>query len=213
MKPEEIIRNWSITQPTGATLPCPRCGMWKMREAICSNALSRRANIYICPECGTDEALEDYPKAGRSKRKLSEWAICRAFGEHEADCTETEDGWLLKIPVALSVTTEEVDDIMCAALEGGITYWCREAEVVGECLGEFGHEQIAQGGELLLHDTEANEVYSLNLRKLMSGISLAVIKGYAHDWFHGNKIDTGMVDAPAADIIIQFALFGEIVYG
>lgn len=30
------------------------------------------------------------------------------------------------------VSDEDIDDIMSAALDGGITYWCRRAEVVGE---------------------------------------------------------------------------------
>ena len=39
--------------------PCPRCGMKRMNPAKVRNALSRYAHVYICPECGTDEALRD----------------------------------------------------------------------------------------------------------------------------------------------------------
>ena len=28
------------------------------------------------------------------------------------------------------VTEEDIDDIMCSALEGGITYWCNAAKVL-----------------------------------------------------------------------------------
>lgn len=32
----------------------------------------------------------------------------------------------------VKLTVEDIDDIMVAALEGGINYWCSEAEVVEE---------------------------------------------------------------------------------
>lgn len=49
----------------------------------------------------------------------------------------------------VKLTVEDIDDIMVAALEGGINYWCSEAEVVEErrC-ADWGHEQIARGGAL-----------------------------------------------------------------
>lgn len=39
--------------------PCPRCGLRRMNPAKVKNALSRYAHVYICPECGMDEALRD----------------------------------------------------------------------------------------------------------------------------------------------------------
>ena len=41
----------------------------------------------------------------------------------------------------VKLTVEDIDDIMVAALEGGINYWCSEAEVVEErrC-ADWGHE-------------------------------------------------------------------------
>lgn len=46
----------------------------------------------------------------------------------------------------VKLTVEDIDDIMVAALEGGVNYWCSEAEVVEErrC-ADWGHEQIARG--------------------------------------------------------------------
>lgn len=50
----------------------------------------------------------------------------------------------------VKLTVEDIDDIMVAALEGGINYWCSEADVVEErrC-ADWGHEQIARGGALV----------------------------------------------------------------
>lgn len=53
------------------------------------------------------------------------------------------------------VTEEDVDDIMCSALEGGIVYWCNAAKVPADkMVASCGHEQIARGGELKIHVCE-----------------------------------------------------------
>ena len=54
--------------------PCPRCGRWVMNEDPIRNALSRRAQIYICDSCGTAEALEDFTGM---ITPLSSWDIAR----------------------------------------------------------------------------------------------------------------------------------------
>lgn len=54
--------------------PCPRCGRWAMDEFPTRNALSRRADVYICDKCGTLEALED---AAGKRLPLTSWAIVK----------------------------------------------------------------------------------------------------------------------------------------
>jgi hypothetical protein len=121
----------------------------------------------------------------------------------------------VKIERQITVTQEDIDDIMCSALEGGINYWCRKAEVVGDYLGEYASEQISRGGLLKLYDSEEDEVYVLTLEKLLKGIKQAIEENcYAeYEWALGDGIDTCQVDADVADCIIQFGLFGEVVYG
>lgn len=55
--------------------PCPRCGRDNMGIRATRNALSRRANIYICDMCGTQEALEDMMD---SRTSLTEWGYIKA---------------------------------------------------------------------------------------------------------------------------------------
>lgn len=57
-------------------LPCPRCGRNSMKEKLSLNALSRRANIYICDGCGTDEAMRDF--AGYVD-DLNDWFAVKRF--------------------------------------------------------------------------------------------------------------------------------------
>lgn len=59
----------------GGHFACPRCGKMTMdTESVTHNALSRRAAVYICDACGTQEALEDMMD---SRTPLAEWAIAR----------------------------------------------------------------------------------------------------------------------------------------
>lgn len=52
--------------------PCPRCGHYRMDSDPIRNALSRSAQVQVCDECGTDEALRDF--AGIAL-PLKDWAI------------------------------------------------------------------------------------------------------------------------------------------
>ena len=115
----------------------------------------------------------------------------------------------------LTVTQQDIDDIMCTALEGGITYWCCVAKVVGKRLGEYASEQIGRGGELKLYDAESDDVWTLNRDKLLNGIKLwAEWGGDPCSAIRGNgTLDTSEIDAEIADTIVQYALFGEVVFG
>lgn len=59
---------------------CPRCGKDKMRSRLIENARSRHAEVYVCPDCGTDEALNDM--TGR-KLLSSEWWMVQELKESE----------------------------------------------------------------------------------------------------------------------------------
>ena len=57
-------------------LPAPRCGKMTMdAESVTHNALSRRATVYVCDTCGTEEALEDMLD---ERMPLTAWAITTA---------------------------------------------------------------------------------------------------------------------------------------
>lgn len=112
------------------------------------------------------------------------------------------------------VSDEDIDDIMSAALDGGITYWCGRAKVVGEYLGEYASEQISRGGVLKLYDIEESRaVYELTLDKFLMGLRLWIENERAFQLTEAGRLDIGQIDAIAADAIIQYALFCDIVYG
>lgn len=63
--------------------PCPRCGHDRMDKIATRNALSRRADVYICDSCGTEEALLD--AAGKDPLPLNEWSMVKGFDSEEEE--------------------------------------------------------------------------------------------------------------------------------
>ena len=127
------------------------------------------------------------------------------------------DTVVLKLELEVVVTQEDIDDIMAGALEGGINYWCGEAEVVGNYLGEYASEQISRGGQLILSDIEEDETYTLDREKFMKGLKMYFEKPHPYNILEeiDNKlrIDTCNADDTVCDMIIQYALFDDIVFG
>lgn len=122
----------------------------------------------------------------------------------------------VKVEMEIILSREDIDDIMCGALEGGITYWCNRAEVVGEYLGEYGSEQISRGGILKLHDMEAEKIYELTKEKFLKGVELWAknpVGCNCMEQIDGKiRLDTCNADAIVCDAIIQYAIFGEVIY-
>ena len=56
---ESAIHRLAIAQRAGESRTCPRCGSL-LKERLGTNALSRRADVYVCDECGIEEAIADF---------------------------------------------------------------------------------------------------------------------------------------------------------
>ena len=117
--------------------------------------------------------------------------------------------------IRVELTQQDIDDIMVAALEGGINYWCDEAAVEGgEYLGKYASDQISRGGTLLLHDTDEDAYRKLDLEKFLKGFKLWLENGGdQYGAVQGHEVDCCNIDAGCSDEIVQYALFGEVVYG
>lgn len=124
------------------------------------------------------------------------------------------DKFSVTAQIKVNLTTEDIDDIMVCALEGGVNYWIRDAEVVEEkrC-ADWGHEQIARGGALILHDAESEDKWELNLDNFLNGFKLWIENGGDHyGAVENGEVDCCNIDAECADEIIQYALFGKLTY-
>lgn len=121
----------------------------------------------------------------------------------------------LEIKFDVEITQQDIDDIMCSALEGGINYWCRKAEVVGDYLGEYASEQISRGGSLILYDAESSDKWELTLDNFKDGLHQFLIdfqNNIEGDELNGYYIDPSNIDGCDADNIVQYALFGSLIF-
>lgn len=110
-------------------------------------------------------------------------------------------------------TEQDIDDLLITALEGGINYWCYKVEALGM---EFPNPDnylgitnaLINGQKVRFYDAESDDVWDLTIGDLLVGI-----KRYCQEsgTFLSNLMD--MHDAESADYIIQYALFGELVFG
>lgn len=141
--------------------------------------------------------------------------ISKLLNKGNTKGNEKKDYTILHCGFNVVVKNEDIDDIMVSALEGGITYWCDRAEVVGEYLGEYASEQISRGGTLRLYDIEDYE--ELTKEKFLQGLRLYLSRPKAGDFLEfvdrELRIDPGYADAEVADCIIQYAIFGDVIYG
>ena len=76
---------------------------------------------------------------------------------------------------SVNVSEQDIDDILCTAFEGGITYWCDSVRVVGNYLGKYASDQISRGGKLKFHveepfDNEETEWYEMDQEKFLHGL-------------------------------------------
>lgn len=125
----------------------------------------------------------------------------------------------INLNINVNVTDQDIDDILSAAFDGATTYWCRKFEVVGNYLGDYASDQISRGGTLKFYDSESDEVYELTKDKFLNGLKLflntpttfgRVVYFNSQDEF---CLECGEIDGADADDIVQYALFGEVVYG
>lgn len=83
---QKRLADLKARQQAGENLPCPRCGRKTMKESVCTNALSRHADIFICDQCGTDEAMLDFM---RNPLPIEDWAcVQKQFDGYLPDTIE-----------------------------------------------------------------------------------------------------------------------------
>jgi len=121
----------------------------------------------------------------------------------------------LTIELKVDIKDQDIDDIMVTALEGGINYWCGRVRPFNNDYkgGDYASDVISRGGSLILTDVEdEDETWELTKKKFLSGLSKFLVRN-SEPVMDDNTLDCGMIDAEGADMIIQYALFNEIVFG
>jgi hypothetical protein len=128
----------------------------------------------------------------------------------------------------VSITTEhvfskeEIADLIVTALEGGINYWCRKAVMKENAITKdyfnvlpedqdkinYASDLISYGGTLILFDAESSDKWELDIDKMLKGIDMHCTNMKKSP---ANLMDD--YDANDADAIVQYAVFGELVFG
>ena len=141
--------------------------------------------------------------------------------------------------ITIKITKEDVVDILSSAMDG-IGYWGRivpNSEQYKEakkwireteepdyeiCYEEVIAQMLFDGKSVTVRDIEGGQESWLSLSNLSYGIRKAFQEGYYSDynWLvpdggGSNKwhLEPDQIDAEVADVIIQLAVLGEVIYG
>lgn len=113
----------------------------------------------------------------------------------------------MNLNLKLFVSNEEIEDIIDTA-GYGIGYWASKAYVLRNDEDEIIKYNILE--------REENKWHELSVDNIINGIKHAIENGWLEIlcWYNGRmEIDAGAIDSVCADTIMQYACFGEVVYG
>lgn len=120
----------------------------------------------------------------------------------------TKEAKALTFKVETTVTAEQIENIIVTSLECQSTFWLGLDSTTSEWYDEpddlpasqYATQLILEGKTVTLYDIEdEDEVWTLTLDKLLKGIAIALS--------NGEDIED------EADNVMQYALFGELVFG
>ena len=116
------------------------------------------------------------------------------------------------IEVPLKVYNYHLDCILSGAFEGGSNYWADRVEVVEDDYhgAKYASEVISHGGRLLIHTQDDDVPRLLTKEKMLKGCKLYVA---GDKDTKGRTFDIDRWDAIDHDMILQYSLFGEVIYG
>lgn len=129
----------------------------------------------------------------------------------------------IEVKKTIKFTEEDLNDILCSCFEGGCGYWCcidnttTEWDEAREKLHLHGNTDptiediilqiLTDGKSIRLIDQEDDVELHMTLESFINGIGRSIESGF---WSGSNIWD---VDGLVGDAIIQYAVFGEQVYG
>ena len=117
----------------------------------------------------------------------------------------------LNVEIEVLVTKGDYDSILYEALDNeGIAEWADCVEAIGGKRGDRLCEQISLGGTLNIHE-RTGEWHELTLAKMLDGIKL-YLRHSSRIFIVEGQFKEGDMTPWDADIIVQFALFGEVRY-
>lgn len=123
----------------------------------------------------------------------------------------------MELKAQLTLSHDDLENLLCSAWEGGSTYWVGEARITKEptikC--EYTWQIPLFGGELEVIDDEGDYKGVLNAETLLRGWKYICSNKETED---GKKyvlrdIVGDNIDAGTGDGFMQACLFGQIIFG
>lgn len=111
-----------------------------------------------------------------------------------------------------------IEDVIVTMLEGGSNYWidhvkAGQQRTKGVPVSVWVANIVNKGGTVYIFPQGENKGYGLTKPRLIAGIQRWVEKHPRQVSIIDGEIDAGQIDAGDADAILQYALFGKLVYG
>lgn len=131
----------------------------------------------------------------------------------------------MNIEIKQTVSREVLEDIFVTALEGGSNYWyflsekavkkIRKAVPKSEdpYLSTAILKAIEKGVEIPINDAEDEEweIGTLSIKSIQDG--LQKLSESSQRWALERHMNEDRMDADSADVVLQYMIFGEVIYG
>ena len=120
----------------------------------------------------------------------------------------------------IEISDELIESILCSAFEGGITYWAdnvschdnKDMKKVGGWKHEYLTKTKKKDAVMYIHESETGEKYPITKKSIIDALQKMDTPEYKYTKALGRILDC-TYDAWDADIVVQTACFGEVVYG
>ena len=119
----------------------------------------------------------------------------------------------------IEISDELIEDILCSAFEGGITYWannisCEDNKDM-EKIGGWKHEYLTKtkkkNAKMFIHTTEGS-LEEITKKSIIEALQKMDNPKYKYTKAL-NRLLNGQWDAFDSDVVVQTACFGEVIYG
>lgn len=118
----------------------------------------------------------------------------------------------MKIMIPFEIKEEFISDVLSTAFNGGSNYWIEDIKNLSESpKSYYFSKSVAQGDTLEIIDNEDYKVHKLDKNIFAEGY-----KRYAEFCLKkGIQVysDPCDIDSQVADMILQFAIFNELIFG